>query len=103
MARRQVDDWESYVSAVGVAIMHLNRHAVNGPAEGPSLTGINIKLDADNRTSVLVVLKAVEGEEKLVGFVGGPDLPTAIIAAGKKVAADVVRWREDRPWEWRGE
>lgn len=96
------EEWDKRVRAVGFALLRLERHAVGGQAEDVELTEVRFKLDADNRTSVLGILKGVRDGASLVGFVGGPDLTSTVLSAGKKLAAGAVRWREDRPWS-RGE
>lgn len=99
MGRDEKDEqWDKYVRRIGHALLQLERYAPGGQGKGLLLTEVRFKLDADNRTSVLVVLKAERGEERLVGFVGGADLSSVTIAAAKKILADAVRWREDRPW-----
>lgn len=90
--------WEKYALRLGLSLAHIQKSCVNGVNEALEIREIRIKLDADNRTSVLVILKALRGDDQLVGFVGGHDLGTAIIATAKKVQADAVRWRVDRPW-----
>lgn len=95
-------DWDRRLRALGLAIVQVARHTADGVAAAPELTELRFKLEADNRTSVLVVVKARGEERDLVGFVGGPDLETAVIALGKKLGGDAMKWREDRPWAERG-
>ena len=96
------DKWfESHLRALGYSVLGLAK--MSDLAQNPDmvLDEVRFKLDADNRTSVLVVLKAHRGGDSLVGFVGAPDLATAVLAVSKKLAAGRVKWREDRPWEER--
>lgn len=90
--------WEKLLRRLGLSIQEMERHAVNGQDLSPELIDIRFKLDADNRTSVLVVLKAIEEGEQLVAFTGGVDLSSAVIATAKKLKAGALKWREDRPW-----
>lgn len=90
--------WEKRLRSLGMAIAQIGRHTADGSAEGPELTELRFQLEADNRTSVLLVVKARGQESDLVGFVGGPDLPSALLSLGKKLAAGAIKWREDRPW-----
>lgn len=59
---------------------------------------VRFKLDADQGTSVLAVLKGLDGDKAVVGFVGGLDLPQVVMAIGRKLQKDALKWREDRPW-----
>ena len=91
--------WEKRLRRAGLALGHLERFAIEGGFEGVELLELRFKLDADNRTSVLCVLKAQVGDERVVGFVGGLALTDVVIATAKKLVADAIRWREDRPWQ----
>lgn len=91
-------NWERVLRATGVAIQRLMRHTEAGAAAGPSLTEVRFKLEADEGTSVLAVLKARGQKGDLVGFVGGTDLASTILSIAKKLQHDKVRWRVDRPW-----
>jgi hypothetical protein len=87
--------------ALGYAVLRMQRSSEDHDDLEVRLTDVRFKLDADNRTSVLVVLKGLQGRELVVGFVGGPDLESAVLAAGKALAGNAVRWRQDRPYgEW---
>lgn len=101
MARRSDGDqrFEAQLRAIGFALLRLQQANGGDGVEEPRVTDIRFKLDADNRTSVLVVLKGVQEGQVMVAFAGGPDLETAVIAVGKKVAGGALRWREDRPWQ----
>jgi len=90
--------WEEELRAVGLTVALIDRAAEPSAAGDLELYEIRAKLDADGGTSVLLILKARRGEEQLVGFVGGLTLTTALLAAGKKLRSDGIRWREDRPW-----
>lgn len=99
MGQSQADKaWDKHVRAVGMALLRLARHTHDGGADGPVLHELRLKLEADNRTSVLVIVKAHGQERELIAFTGGPDLPTAVIAVAKKLQGGSLRWREDRPW-----
>lgn len=99
---RQTDDdgrFEKLVRALGFAVMNLQKANVRTGAGVVRVTEIRLKLDQDNRTSVLVIVKGVRGGEAVVGFVGGIDLEAAILSLAGKLTSRTVRWREDRPWE----
>jgi hypothetical protein len=90
--------WQEELRAVGMAVALLDRAAAPTNGEELELLEVRAKMDADGGTSVLIILKAQRGSEKLVGFVGGLSLTTALLATAKKLRADGIRWREDRPW-----
>lgn len=90
--------FERTLRALGFAVLNLQKANEKAGRDGVRVTDIRFKLDADNRTSVLVILKGVREEEALVGFTGGPDLEVAVLSAAGKLSAGAVRWREDRPY-----
>lgn len=90
--------FEKRLRALGFAVVGLQNAHDRVKDEGVRLTDLRFKLDADNRTSVLVILKGEGGEGPLVGFTGGLDLETAVLSAWGKVKAKTVHWRIDRPW-----
>lgn len=96
-------EWDKYVRRLGLSLLHLGRSAPGGEGEGPTILDLRFKLDHDNRTSVLLVMKAEGESDTLVGFIGGHDLATVVIAAAKKVRAGAVNWRRDVPWSERAE
>lgn len=102
MNKREFEDrWEGHLRALGMAIARVSRHVEGGPGEGPVLTDLRFNLEADNRTSVLIVVKARGPAGGLIGFVGGPDLGTAVLSLAKKLSRGALKWREDLPWEER--
>lgn len=90
--------WEKLLRACGHAVVALSRDSGDGALGSVKLTEVRFKLDADDGTSVLGILKGVAAEGRVITFVGGPDLPSVVLAIGKKIRADVLRWREDRPF-----
>lgn len=99
MARNELDEqWEKRIRSLGLAVMEVERHQADGAAGGPELTELRYQLEADNRTSVLLILKARGENGGLVGFVGGSTLSDVLLSSAKKLRAGAVRWREDRPW-----
>lgn len=98
---RDIDDGrlEKALRRVGYSAAHVERAAVGVVAEEPVLYEVRFKLDADQGTSVLAILKAQGEAGPLVGFVGAPDFSTCLIALGAKLAAGAVKWRVDKPWE----
>lgn len=91
--------WESDLRAIGIAIRHLERLAnVQVPGE-VVVYDVRFKLDADNGTSVLAIVKGRRDDEKLISFVGGLDLGTVVMAVGKKIAHGGLSWRIDVPWK----
>jgi hypothetical protein len=90
--------WEKELRALGLAITEVQEHSTGGHREGPEIKEIRILLDRDSGTSVLCILKAAVGDEKIVGFVGGRRLSDTVLALADKLRAGAVKWREDRPW-----
>lgn len=62
------------------------------------ITELRFKCNADNDTSVLVVVKAERGAERLVAFVGAVDFESAVLTLARKARGDGLRYREDRPY-----
>lgn len=91
--------WEKELRALGLAVYEVQGRTGDGFKGQVELTEVRFKLDADHRTSVLVVVKGERGDERLVGFCGGPSLSAAVHALRKKLVAGAMRWREDRPWQ----
>ena len=93
--------WERQLRAMGLAVAGLQNCTHIGRGSGPTVIELKFKLEQDNRTSVLVIVKARGEEGGLVGFVGALDLETAMIAVEGKLRAGSMKWREDRPWSER--
>lgn len=99
MARSEGDvRFEKLLRGLGFAILNLQKAAELEAVGTARLTEVRFKLDADNRTSVLVICKGVLGDGKKIAFVGAPDLETAVLAVGRSVAAGALKWREDLPY-----
>lgn len=64
-----------------------------------TVTSIRILLAGADRTDVLVIVKACVGDQQYVGFVGGPDVTTALLIWRRKEQGVGLAYREDRPWE----
>lgn len=91
--------FEKLVRALGFAVMNLQKASELPGEDGVRVTEIRLKLDADNRTSVLVVVKGIDDEGAVVGFTGGRDLEAAVLSLEGRLKAGTMRWREDRPWK----
>lgn len=90
--------FEKTLRALGYAILQMQRAAEQGDPQGCVLREVRFKLDADNRTSVLAILKGDADVGQRIAFVGGPDLEGAVHAVGKALGAGVLKWREDLPY-----
>lgn len=90
--------WEKRLRSVGVAVVRLEKPPRGTVEQKVTLTEVRFKLDADNGTSVLAVVKGRRGAEKLVAFAGGSTLTEVLMALGKKLEKGVLKWREDRPY-----
>lgn len=90
--------WETRLRSLGLAVLTLEKWADSEANRTLVLTGVRLKLDADNGTSVLCILKAVEEGLPVVGFVGGLDVSSVLLALAKRLRGEAVRWREDVPW-----
>ena len=99
MGRSKADEhWDRENRALGLAVRRVWQATEVAKVDEPELTEVRFKLDADNRTSVLVILKGVQGDRRRISFVGGFDLPAALLAVSKKMAAGALKWREDLPY-----
>jgi len=97
--KSQADErFEKQLRALGFAILRLQKASEEADPEGFRVCEVRIKLDADNRTSVLLIVKGVMGAEPMVAFAGGSSLESAIITLSKQIEAGTVRWRDDPPW-----
>lgn len=104
MGKADYDDrYEKHLRAGGVANQVLAREGTTAARGSVVLYEVRVKLDADEGTSCLAILKGTREDGLVVGFVGAPDYETVMIAVGKKLAKDAVRWREDRPWRGNGD
>lgn len=90
--------FERQLRALGYALLRLQKSSEDVKAGEVRVFELRAKLDADNRTSVLLIVKGVRDGTPVVAFVGGPDLETAVISLSKKLMGDAVRWRDDPPW-----
>lgn len=103
MSKHSYDEaWEKRLRSISYAVLVLEQANASEDGGQPRLTDVRMMLDRDNRTSVLVVLKAERGDEKLVAFIGGVSLSDTLLAVAKKLQARAVDWRADRPWGERG-
>lgn len=83
---------------VGECIALVDKASDENGLEDVVLDEVRVKLDADNRTSVLLIVKGHDDDGRLVAFIGGPDAETALYALGRKLASGGLSWREDRPF-----
>lgn len=91
--------FEKQLRGLGYAVLRIQGASEGGDLGAVRLVEVRAKLDADNRTSVLLILKGVLDGEQQVAFVGGPDFETAVFTLGKKLAGEGLRWRYDPPWD----
>jgi len=97
-ARELDTKWGKTVRALGYAILALERDAGQDHHTQYQLTDLRFKLDADNGTSVLVVVKGTGEEGPMVAFTGGFDLSSALLSLYKKLKGSTLKWRVDRPY-----
>lgn len=90
--------FERLLRALGYGVLTIQKASGDRGDGGVLLNEIRFKLDADNRTSVLVILKGTMGADKVIGFTGAPNLETAVLAVKQKLEGGAVRWREDLPY-----
>lgn len=65
---------------------------------GAEVETIRIRTACGDRDGALVVVKARIDGELWVGFVGGPDVVTALLTWYKKEQGTGLSFREDRPY-----
>lgn len=90
--------YEKRLRRLGLSLETIQVSGTDEGVGGIRITDVRFKLDADGDTGVLVILKAREGADKLVAFVGGLSMTDVVIATAKKLSTGALRWREDRPW-----
>lgn len=90
--------FRNQVRALGYAVLRMQKYNEVAGDDGVRVTDIRFKLDADNRTSVLVIVKGTAEGAGVVGFVGAESMESAVIALSKRLVGGSVKWREDRPW-----
>ena len=90
--------WEKLVRAFGLSVIAVTQASSITDSQSVVLTEVRAKLHADNRTSVLLIIKATRGDDALVAFVGDSSFGGALLSLRKKLAAGSLKWREDRPW-----
>jgi hypothetical protein len=89
------------MQAAGEALWSCDLMAADGGPGDIRLDSVKVKLDADNRTSVLLVLSGSSSEGEFVAFVGGLTAVTAFQALRKQYLAKRIRWRPSIPWDSR--
>ena len=99
MGRSEGDErFDKLLRGLGYAVLGIQKEGDEERNPSILLTEVRFKLGADNRTSVLVVIKGRAGDGAVVAFLGTPSLETAVLALGKSLKAGSLRWREDRPY-----
>ena len=99
MGRSEADQrFERLLRAIGYSVLALGKASMGRGDTEPVVHEVRILLHADNRTSVLLVIKAVRGDDRLIAFVGGPDIETALVSLKQRLAGGTLRWREDVPY-----
>lgn len=82
--------------ALGYAATFLNRYNDGEECGGVVITGMSIRLDADEGTSTLAVLRGFNSEGRFVAFVGASSFSDCLLAVGKRCKAEALRWRPDQ-------
>lgn len=98
---REVQDeerWQKLLIASGRGLVVIDRESGEARLGPVQLHSVKFLLQADSGTSVLAVVVGRDEGKELVAFVGGPDIMTTLLSLGKKLEADALRWRENRPW-----
>lgn len=90
--------WEKRLRRLGMDVGTLNIETSDEYTGDERIHELRFKCDADADTSVLIIVKAQRGGERLVAFVGAADFETAVLALCKKVRGGSLKYREDRPW-----
>lgn len=91
--------FQKLVRALGFAVLRIQKLNEVAGEDGVRVTDLSFKLDADNRTSVLVVVKGTAEGAAVVGFVGADSMESAVLALSKRLVGGSVKWREDLPWK----
>lgn len=73
---------------------------VRGLANGV-LVGVKIRFPTEEDPSTLLSIRALDGDEALIGFVGAYCLGDAVLAWWARIHRGSMKWREDLPWNER--
>lgn len=98
---RDVDLEAEYVrrcARVGEFLTGLGRGMGAQGIEGGVVTRVNIRLPTDDQPDTLLVVKVSGDAGAFIGFVGGLDIGTAVLAWRAKDGAAGLKWRVDVPW-----
>jgi len=86
------DDGTDRALQAGMALEGIERHS--SPSSGDVVvTGFSVRMAGD----CLITLRAVVGREKrVVGFIGGVTIATAVVKAADMLREGTVDWKPDR-------
>lgn len=86
---------------VGEFLAALTRgRGTQGLSEG-KITRITIRMPTEDDPGILVVVKASAEGVDHVGFIGGWDVPMAVMAWRARDGKQGLKWRVDKPWDGR--
>ena len=90
--------WMKKLEDVAHMVMLIDAEGGCKGLQGGHLVSIKVLLPTEQRGDCLLVLKASTSEGGYVGFVGGADFATTLLAWRKKENAAGVSFREDTPY-----
>lgn len=79
-----------------LAIVGTGRAAA--PLEGGRVTAWRVRMPTEEEPSVLLVVRAVAGEEGHIAFIGAFSVTDALLAWRARATGSGMKWREDVPW-----
>lgn len=91
--------WARRVHSYGIAVLKLDR-LMDRDREGVvRIKEIRVKAADAGRPECLVIVKAKEGDKRLVGFASALEPSEALRLAIEKVNNASMRFRDDKPYE----
>lgn len=98
---RKVDaeaKWMRRLENIGSMVEMLDSEQGCKALAGSVLVEVKVLCDQERRGDVLVIVTARVGDEKYVGFCGGPDIGTALLTWRKKEGGEGLSFRKHVPY-----
>jgi hypothetical protein len=99
MSNKRREDFNGHPDLSG-ELYWLGKHCDALPGD-TQVYEIRLKLSNDDSVEQMAVVKAVEGNKSVVGFVTAPSLDTLVHLVAAKLTNGSMKWREDKPYEAR--
>lgn len=90
--------YEQWVSRLGRALLKLNRVLTSEEDDDMKITEIKVLACNETRVEPMVVVKALVGGERFVGFSSGPTAAEALAGAIERIDNASLKFRPERPY-----